>query len=216
MSDFHQFKAWFGREKAKACVEALRRNGFDAEYTCDKTAALKAVLSLVPAGASVGIGGSVTLRELGLPRALKSAGHTVFDHWDETLSPSEREAVRNAQPTADVFLSGTNAVTKQGALVNVDGTGNRVAAMIFGPATTVIVTGYNKIVEDIPQAFSRIKDYVAPVNFKRLNKETPCQTGGTCSDCDNPRACRVTTIIEAPPTGKKEFWVIVVGEELGF
>ncbi len=216
MSDPHQHEIWFGKEQAKACAEALKRSGFTAYYADSGSEAVRVVLGEVPVGASVGIGGSVTVRELGLPEALKEAGHTVYDHWDTSLDAAGREHSRDSQLQADVFLSSSNAVTKQGALVNVDGTGNRVAAMIFGPKISIVVIGYNKIVDGIPQALDRIHNYVAPVNYRRLNMNTPCQVGDNCSTCGNPKACRVTTFIEAPPSGKKKFVVVVVGEHLGY
>jgi L-lactate utilization protein LutB len=218
VSDPHQHETWFGKEQAKACVEGLKRSGFTAYYADNREEAVQTVLDQVPPSASVGIGGSVTVRELGLPQSLRQAGHTVYDHWDTSLDTEGRERARDSQVLADVFLSSSNAVTQQGALVNVDGTGNRVAAMIFGPKTTILVVGYNKIVSGIPEAQERIRQYVAPVNYRRLNMNTPCQKGDCCSECgqSGPKACKVTTIIEAPPSGKKKFVVIVVGERLGY
>lgn len=205
----------FNRQRALNCVEALKKNGFTAYYAETKEEAKKLAMSEVPENATVGFGGSVTVRELGLPEALKEAGHTTFDHWDPSKTPAQRAEARDAQVTADVFLSSSNALTEAGALVNADGSGNRVASMIFGPKTSIVVCGYNKLVPGIPEAFERIHRWAAPINYWRLNLDTPCQKGIDCSQC-SPKSCRVTTIIEAPPGAKKKFVVIVVNEKLGF
>ncbi len=205
---------WFNRNMAEKCVEALSKKGFTAYYAESKDEAKRLALDAVPAGASVGIGGSVTIRELGIHEALKAGGHAVFDHWDASLSPAEKIAARDGQMTSDVFMSSTNAITIDGALVNVDGTGNRVAAMIFGPKETVVVCGYNKIVPDLAVAHERIRRYAAPVNFLRLNPK------GVPEERDLEAVagslCRVTTIIEGKPTGKDKFVVIIVGEKIGY
>lgn len=206
---------WFDRKVAEKCVDALRKNGFTAFYAETRDEAKRIALESVPAGASVGIGGSVTIREMGIVEALKASGHQVYDHWDPSLSPAEKVAARDSQLRADVLMSSTNAVTMSGSLVNVDGTGNRVASMIFGPKMSVVVCGQNKIVPDLQAAMERIHKYAAPVNYKRLNAKAPCLDGGDCSDC--PHAlCRVTTIIEGKPAAKEQFVVVIVGERLGY
>jgi L-lactate utilization protein LutB len=206
---------WFNKHLAEKCVEALNKKGFTAHFAETRDEAKRMALEAIPAGASVGIGGSVTVRDLGLHDALKASGHKVFDHWDPALSPAEKTVARDSQTTADVFLSSTNALTVDGSLVNVDGTGNRVASMIFGPKSSVVVCGYNKIVPDLESAVQRIRKYAAPVNYKRLNAKVPCVEGGDCETCTS-RACRITTIIEGKPTAKSQFVVIIVGETLGY
>lgn len=207
---------WFARKRATACVDALNKSGFTASYAETKEDARRLALEAIPAEASVGVGGSVTVRELGISDALRARGNTVYDHWDASLSPSEKTATRDRQITADVFLSSTNAVTVKGALINTDGTGNRVASMIYGPKISVVVCGHNKIVADIDEGIARIRDFVAPVNYKRLGREAPCADGGSCDECGSAKACAVTTIIEAKPSAKEKFVVIVVGEKLGY
>jgi len=210
-------KNWFNQRRALLCVEALKKKGFCAYYADTRAKAVNLILSEIPKGASVGIGGSVTIRELGIPELLKEQGHTVYDHWDPNLSASQKQDVRKKQITADVFLSSTNALTKDGTLVNTDGSGNRVAAMIFGPKITIVVCGINKIVEDLQHAVDRIRNYAAPINFKRLGLKFPCQEGSNCTACGRPlKGCRITTIIEAVPSGKEKFVVILVGENLGY
>lgn len=203
----------FVKKIAENCVEALKKSGFAAYYVETREEAKKIVMDAIPEGASVGIGGSVTVRDLGLQEALTARGNVVYDHWDPALSAVEKTQARDNQIKADVFLSSTNALTKSGALVNVDGTGNRVASMIFGPKTSIVVCGYNKIVEDLDAALERIRTYAAPINYKRLNAKVPCAEGGDCANCS---LCKVTTVVEAKPGAKSLFVVVIVGEKLGY
>jgi hypothetical protein len=120
------------------------------------------------------------------------------------------------QLTSDVFISGSNAVTLEGEILNVDGTGNRVAALSFGPTKTIVVVGINKIVRDMDEAFARLETYAAPMNNKRLDKPNPCVKAGVCMDCDgDTRLCRVYNIMRKRPSGT-DFTVIIVGEDLGY
>ncbi len=213
----NDFKAWHVDTLGAKAAEALSKNNFKASYVKTGKEAVDKVLSLIPADASVGIGGSwTTSAELGLPALLEGRGNTVLNHGKPGLSPEESLATRRQQLTCDVFLTGTNAVTLDGKLVNVDGSGNRVAAMIFGPKKVVVVAGVNKIVRDVDEAERRIELYAAPLNNKRLSRPNPCTTTGVCMDCQTPtRICNVTTILRKalPAT---ELHVIIVGEELGF
>jgi len=208
-------KAKFYEARCQKAVKALIKNGFDAIYVPTKEEAVKKALELVPPNATVGVGGSVTIRELGIVDELLKRGHVIFDHYLPN-SPEEKDRMRKCQLTCDVFFSSTNALTLDGKLVNIDGTGNRVAAMIFGPGRVVLIVGANKITDDLEQAMLRAKQVASPMNAMRLNIKTPCATTGYCSDCaSEERICRVTTIIEYKPY-LTDFTVIVVGEELGY
>jgi L-lactate utilization protein LutB len=205
-------ETWFHAKRAKACVEALNKVGFTGIFARTGEDAVKAVLEAIPQSASVGIGGSVTVRELGIHEALKARGNKVFDHWDTSLSAEERAKARDSQITADVFLSSTNALTMKGTLINIDGTGNRVASMIFGPKTSIVVCGYNKIVADVEEGLARVRNYAAPVNYKRLGREMDEND----DDVAKARAFAITTILEAKPGGKEKFVVVVVAKKLGY
>ena len=213
----NDYLAWHAEALGAKAVEALNKNNFKATFVKTRQEAIDKVLALTPADAKVGIGGSwTTSADLGLPGILEGRGNTVWNHGKPGLSAEEVLDIRRKQLTCDVFLTGTNAVTLDGKLVNVDGTGQRVAAMIFGPKKVVIVAGVNKIVRDVEEAERRIELYAAPLNNKRLNRPNPCTTTGICMDCQGPtRICNVTTILRkcSPLT---ETHVIVVGEELGF
>jgi L-lactate utilization protein LutB len=203
--------------KGKRVRDALTKKGFKSCYYNSRTEALDYILGLIPERSKVGIGGSVTVRQLGLLDILHNKGYEVFDHWVQTLTKEETEDVRRKHLTCDIFITSTNAITKDGTLINIDNTGNRVAAMIFGPKRTIVVAGINKIVNSIEEGLKRIRDQVVPPTIKRHGKVFPCIKEGFCVECNLPdRFCRITTIIELCPKGNKDFHVILVGEELGF
>lgn len=207
----------FYGERAERVVAALKKNLFDAIYVPTGEQAVEEILKRIPETASVGVGGSLTLRQLGVVELLKEKGHEVYDHWQPGLEPRDVNMMRRRQLTSDVFLSSSNAVTAEGHLVNIDGVGNRVASMTFGPGKVIVVVGINKIVRDQKAAMERIKNEAAPLNFTRLNFATPCTRTTFCSDCSPPaRGCKITVVTEAKPGGIPEFVVIIIGERLGF
>jgi L-lactate utilization protein LutB len=198
-------------------LSSLKKNGMEALYSSNRTEAKEEVLKRIPPGTKIGIGGSVTLREMGLLDELRKRGHELFDHWQDGLSKEERFEVGRKQQRSEIFLTSTNALTRDGKLINVDATGNRVTSMIFGPPEVIVVTGINKIVKDIQEGLDRIKKMVAPQNCQRRKDQTPCAVDLICHDCNGPgRLCRITTIIERKPFATKNFAVILVGEDLGY
>jgi len=130
----YEARSWHTEKMVQATVENLRKNGFNALYIPTKEEAVRAILDMIPRNAKVGIGGSVTIREIGLDKALNECGNVLADHWRPGLSKDQAKKTRLEQLSSDVFLSSTNAVTMDGKLLNIDGTGNRVAAMIYGPS----------------------------------------------------------------------------------
>jgi len=212
----NEFASWHYEALGNRVVESLRKNGFEAEFCASAADAAEKILALIPEGSSVGFGGSWTVKALGIQEKLSGKGNTILDHGAPGLSNEERMEVRKKQLTCDVFLSGTNAVTLDGKLVNTDGNGNRVAAMIFGPGKVIVVMGANKIVRDLESAEERIQMVAAPVNNKRLGLPNPCTQAGLCMDCQTQtRICNVTTVISKRPRSTP-FHVFIVGEELGF
>lgn len=211
-----EHKALPSRELTLKTVEALQKNRFAAEFYETTQAALEKLLESIPPDATVGVGGSWTLIQLGLVEKLEARGNTVYCHHKPGLTPEEILDLRRKQLTCDVFLTSTNAITEDGRLVNTDATGNRVAAMIFGPKKVIILTGSNKIVKDLGEAPERIRTIAAPQNNKRLNRPNPCVNTGYCVDCQGPtRLCNVTTVLhKRPPASDIQVWV--VGEELGY
>ncbi len=166
---------------------------------------------------SVGFGGSVTVKELGVEGSLAAAGKVIWRHGDPKWLPDEKMDVMRRELTCDMFLTSANALTADGRLVNIDGNGNRVAASIFGPRRVVFVVGRNKIVDGgLDDAVERIKRVACPLNCRRLDRKTPCAATGTCSDCSSPdRICRVTVVMDRRPS-KTDVHVLLVDEDLGY
>lgn len=212
-------RKWHKDLKVENALSSLRKNGFEAHYFLTSEEAVSKILDMVPEGAVVGIGGSVTLREMGLLKALGERGFELADHWEARRRGAPRDEVmriRRLHLNSDVFITSTNAVTETGELVNIDGTGQRVAAMIFGPKKVVVVAGVNKIVGDLEEGLWRASNIASPMNAKRLNRGTPCTVTGECEDCDSPeRICNITTLIHRRPRDT-DVIVIIVGEELGY
>ena len=205
-------------DRGKRAVEALKKRDFNALYVENQAQAKEIVLKAIPAEATVGVGGSVTIRGMGILADLKARKNKIIDHWvTASLFSEENFELRRAQQTCDVFITSTNAVTLDGVLVNTDGGGNRVNAMGFGPKKAIVVAGVNKIVSDLESALRRIKEVTVPLNCKRINSSPPCLLAGKCVDCRVPqRACRITTIIEWKPPFFSDYLVIIVGENLGY
>lgn len=195
-------------------IYALVRKGFTVHHAATQAEAKDIVLSLIPEGASVGFGGSMTIREMGLYEQLKAQNHPVHWHWmNDEAKP---EVFANAL-ASDVYLVSSNAITADGCLVNIDGTGNRVGAMIHGPKQVIVVAGANKLVAgSISQAIARIKSVACPQNARRLGLDTPCAREGKCDAANCPRSmCNVTSIIERPVGGHK-ITIVLVDEEAGY
>ena len=228
---------WVKQRRAHAVVAAMTKRHFNAHYVADRAVALSAAVALIPEGASVFRADSVTLDQIEIIPALRSRnknkvmwpqekdghGRPLYGEYqanNELIAKMQREVF-----SADVYLTGTNAVTFDGKLVNTDGAGNRVAPMIFGPTKVIVVVSVNKIVRDLDAAFERIHEFCAPVNVKRHMDmhhrswygELPCADNADCVDCDHPRRiCNYTGIIEgAGSRFQGRINVILVGEELG-
>lgn len=199
----------------KSLVEELKKKGYKASYVATKEEALEAVLKIIPENVSVGIPGSVTIREIGAMEALEKRGCKIYQHWNPKLTPEERAEVLQQENMADYFLTSTNAVTRDGMMVNIDGNGNRVSGMAWGRNEIIYVISVNKIAKDLDSAIDRART-ATPPNVLRLNGDTPCTKTGYCMDCDAPgRVCRAMLILERPTFGRSSH-VLVVGENLGY
>lgn len=209
------YTVWHKEILAQAVIENLKNNSFDAIYFPQVGDVKEYVRKLITPGMKVAFGGSMTVRAIELREIVNQSGGILVDHNAPGLSDEEKmEAMRN-QLLSDLFISSTNAITKEGYLINVDGNGNRVAAMIFGPKKVLIIAGINKIVHSEEEGLSRLKQTAGPMNMKRLNRKTPCGSDGICHDCSSPeRGCRAYTIIKRRPS-LTPTQVILVGEPLG-
>jgi hypothetical protein len=215
-SEFDDFRVWHHEKALNEVVKALRKRDFDAEYFSDVTEVRKALLETIPEKATVGIGGSVTIRELGIIEKLEERGNEVTHHWKPEATKEKNRAIRKLEGTADYYLTSANAITEYGDIINIDGIGNRVAHMIYGPENVIIVAGYNKIVSDIDSGIKRSREIAGVINAKRVGAKTPCAETGKCVDCNAPgRICRVTTIMHYRPW-QTSIEVMLVNDKLGY
>ena len=209
-------REWWVEERAKRAIERLEAHDFKAIYFKTKEEAVQEILKHIAPKQRIGVGGSVTIRELRILEKLEAQGGIIYDHWKPGLTKEQTLEIRKKQMTSDIYLSSVNAVTMNGELVNIDGAGNRVSSTVFGPGKVILVAGHNKIVEDIQEAIKRVKNVAAPKNAKRLNIDVPCAKLGRCVDCNSPnRICRVVMIHERRPS-LTDMFIILVGEELGY
>jgi len=207
---------WFQTKQVERTRESLERNGFETLFVPDGPAALKAILDMIPEGSSVGIAGSMTLSQIGFVDAVKGRKVNLVNPLAPGVTPEERAELTRKIFSCEYFLCSTNAITEEGQLYNVDATGNRVAAMFFGPRKAIVVCGTNKIVKDMEEAYERVWNLAAPMNAKRLGRKTPCVETGACSDCNSPdRICNIAVEIVKKPA-RSDVLVLLVGESLGF
>jgi len=212
----NEVELWSNMARAERARTALIKNGFDVKVVATKEEAAELVMGFIQNGSTLGFGGSMTIKSLGIPEKAKAVGAVILDHNKPGISSEEKLSTLRAQLTCDVFICSSNAVTMKGELMNIDGNGNRVAAMTFGPKKNVVVAGANKIVADEAEGWTRIKAYASPMNNKRLSKENPCVKVGQCIDCENPgRICRIYQVLRRKPS-LSDFTVILVAENLGF
>jgi len=208
---------WQQEQRCEKAVESLGRNGFAAVYCRTVKEAYDYIIGQGSDAASVGFGGSRTIVDLGVQQQFEAQGKELLNHGLPGLEPAQRMEIMRRQLTCDLFLTSANAVTLSGWLVNIDGNGNRVAALTFGPRRAIVVAGRNKLVDgDLAAAIRRVKDFAAPPNARRLNCNTPCARTGLCADCNSPeRICRVIQVMERKPR-VADLHVLIVNEDLGF
>lgn len=195
-------------------VEAMKKRHFDAYYCSTAAEAVEKALELIPKTDSVSWGGVMTVDELGLKQRLAQEGYTLIDR-DTAKDPAEKQALMHQALNCGTFLMSSNAISKDGQLVNIDGMGNRVAALCFGPRQVIVVAGMNKVAGDLNSAMARARHIAAPANVQRFDVKTPCAVTGQCGNCTSPDCCCaqiVTTRFSKIPGRIK---VVLVGEELG-
>jgi hypothetical protein len=207
----------FYEKTAKQIIAELEKKNMAGGYSPTVPEAKDEVLRMIPEGATVFRCGSTTLVELGLWEAVKALpGVKVIDPYLPEFSPEEGLAQRRLGLTADIMIASTNAITLKGTLVNLDGMGNRIAAMTFGPKKVILVVGMNKVVPDLDSALERVKHIAAPMNCIRLNLPTPCCQTGLCIDCRTPgRICNMWSVIEGQAV-KGRIHVQLVGQTIGY
>ena len=207
-------KELYYEKRGNMLVKQLQQRHFEAYYCKTKEEALQKALELIPEGVSVGWGGAKSAQQIGLMDAVKAGNYRALDR-DTCATAEERDQMAMACLSADVFLTGANAISMDGEMVNIDGAGNRVAAIIFGPKSVIVVAGMNKVEDDLDAAVNRARTVAAPMNQQRFQLPNPCTGTGTCADCKS-QTCICNHIVvtrHCRPAGRIKF--ILVGEELG-
>lgn len=202
-------------KRGKNLVKNLQSRHFDAYYCDTKQAALEKALELIPRGASVAWGGTMSAGQIGLIDALRRGDYAVIDR-DKCTTMEEREQAAKDSMFADVFLTSANGMSLDGQMVTIDGTGNRLAAICYGPGTILAIVGMNKVTDTLDEAIRRARTVAAPMNKQRFPLQTPCEITGICADCKSEQCiCNQILITRhCRPTGRIRF--VIVGEDLGF
>lgn len=207
---------WSNEMKINRTIEALKKNNMNGYYAKNRDEVIELIKDIVSEGSKVAVGGSETLSELGILEHLRSGRYDFLDRYKEGLTREEVTNIFKQSFLADAYLSSCNAITENGELYNVDGNGNRVAAMLYGPDKVIVICGVNKIVKDVDEAIKRNREISAPMNAKRLNKKTPCTKVGYCMNCNSPeRICNEYTLIKKQRSSER-MYVIFLNENLGY
>ena len=211
-----EIQNWHKETIGKKVVDAFIKNDFDAVYFSSAAEATTFILDHVKPETKVGFGGSMTINSMGIQDKVKAVGGKVIDHGAPGLTPEEKLATAREELLSDLFLCSSNAITLDGLLVNIDGMGNRVSAMTFGPKKVIVVVSADKICKDEKAAFERLEGIAAPMNNKRLGIPNPCTRTGTCMNCQaKSRICRVYSVMRKKPM-VTDITVVVVGESIGY
>lgn len=211
-----KYVAWVNETKIQNTIKALENNNMKGYLASDKDELIRIIDALTTEGDTVSCGGSMTLFETGIIDYLRSGRFDFLDRYKDKLTKDDLKELYRKTFSADVFFTSTNAITENGELYNVDGNGNRIAAMLYGPDKVIVVTGVNKIVKDINEAVERNKNMCAPANAKRLDTNTPCKVKGHCMDCSSPdRICCEYTVIKRQRV-ENRIHVIFLNENFGY
>ena len=212
----NQFQKQYYDKRAQVLLKNLHKRHFDAYYCENREEALAKALELIPEGACVGWGGATSAEEIGLLKCLRTGAYKAIDRDTAETSEKRVEMMRQCLLT-DYFITGANAISLDGQMVNIDGMGNRVAAIVYGPRKIIVIAGMNKVVDTLEDAVTRARTVAAPINKQRFpNAPTPCLVTGSCANCKSEGSiCNQILITRScRPAGRIKF--ILVGEELGF
>ncbi len=202
--------------QAKSIISALEKRNMTGHYCKSKEDCVSLILSLLPEGSTIAWGGSESIKECGIPSALQESGkYTVYDR-SRYVTPEEQKEFYALAFQSNYFFMSTNAITLDGELVNIDGAGNRLSSLIFGPDHVIVVAGMNKVVADVEEGFNRTRNIASPPNTVRLNKNTPCAVTGKCGDCMSPDCICNQIVITRRSRDKDRIHVILVNDNLGF
>jgi L-lactate utilization protein LutB len=197
-------------------IKNLNRRNMEAFYCPTGNEAVKVVSQLIADGSTVTWGGTDTVRALGIPQALKKRGTLNVLDRDMAETPEEKEAMYLKAFTADVYLTSANAISEDGIIVNIDGNGNRVAAITWGPKKVIFVIGLNKVAQTVEDALARARSTASPINAQRFDIKTPCRTDGRCHNCNSPESICSYVHFLRNSRNKGRHVVVLVGEDLGY
>ena len=208
--------SWYIEKQVERTIKNLNAHNMEGYYIENREQLFQKLKKFIAEGSTVGVGDSMTLFETKIIDYLRNGSFNFLDKYEEKLTKDEKREIYIKNFSADTFLCSTNALTEGGELYNIDGNGSRVAPMIYGPKQVIIVTGINKIVKNIEEAEIRVRNYAAPIDAKRLNKDTPCTKIGSCVDCKSPnRICNDFVVIRGQFI-KGRIKVLIIGESLGY
>lgn len=203
-------------KKVDRIIKNLEKNNMNGYFVQNEDELLTKIKELINKGDTVSVGGSMTLFETNVIELLRNKDYNFLDRYEENLTPDDIKRIYRESFSADAYFIGTNAITMEGELYNVDGRGNRVAAMLYGPDKVIVITGTNKIVKNLDEAITRNREYAAPINAKRLNRNTPCVDTGYCMDCSSKdRICNEYVLIKKQ-LEKDRIHVILVNGNYGY
>lgn len=207
---------WYIEKQVERTIKNLNNRNMEGYYVNNREQLFQTLKEFIVEGSTVGVGDSMTLFETNIIDFLRNGSFNFLDKYEEKLTKDEKREIYIKNFSADTFICSTNAITESGELYNIDGNGSRVAPMIYGPKQVIIIIGINKIVKNLEEAEIRVRQYAAPLDAKRLNKDTPCTKLGYCTDCKSPnRICNDFVIIKGQFI-KGRIKVVIVGDALGY
>lgn len=207
---------WVNEQKIIRTIKALEKNNMNGYLVENEEELIDKIKEIVSEGSMVACGGSMSLFETGVINHLRSNRYRFLDRYKEGLTKEELVKIYKEAFFADAYFSSSNAITEDGQLYNVDGNGNRVAALLYGPEKVIIICGINKIVPTLEDAIKRNETISAPANAKRLNKNTPCTKAGYCMNCNSKeRICSEYTVIKRQSI-KERIHVIFLNKDIGY
>lgn len=203
-------------ELIETTLDNLKRNNMQGYFVKNREELFQLLNKLILKNSTIGSGDSDTLEQLGVFDFLRNGDYIFYDKHDENLTSTQKREIYIKNFSADNFITGCNAITADGKLVNIDGNGSRVAPMIYGPSQVIVIAGKNKIVKNIDKAIERVRQVAAPLDVKRLKKDTPCAKIGRCIDCKHPQRICNSLVVIARQFDSERIRVIIVDEELGY
>lgn len=208
-------KQIYFEQVAKKVISSLEKRNMKGVYFANKEEAVQYILDTVQKNSVVSWGGSMTLQEIGLIDELNKGDYELLDR-SKANTPEEVTEIYHKALSADYYLMSTNAITQDGKLINIDGNGNRIAALIYGPKEVIVVAGMNKVAKDEEQGMQRVRNYASPINAIRLSQPTPCAATGTCHDCNSPQCICCQVLVTRHSRHNDRITVVLIGEELGY